>query len=208
MKATIILLSMFILRAVHVNAQIAYPESDEGTYVTISVNPILDGAPHKSANGNYIDLDASEFLTHAQGGLGHKFGDWRVEGRGVWSQLDINGLAELGSGDGKVTNLGLLGGLYRDWDLAGHGFDDAYIYVGSAVGAIRSSLRPADMLSDPNDWATAVTVDGGLILELNDSTNVNMGYQYMQVLNANFGSDEVSYGKHIGVIGLNFYRRR
>ena len=132
----------------------------------------------------------------------------RAEVRGIWTQFDINGLAELGSADSKVTNLGLLSGLFHDWDLTEHGFDDAYIYLGSTGGVIHSNLRPADMLSNPNDWAGAFTVEGGLILELNDSTNFNAGYQYMHVLNANFGSDKVNYGKHEGIVGVHFYRRR
>ena len=175
----------------------------------------------------------SKVVQSAEGGIGFKKDDWRFEGVLKWNRFHI-GTSRVHSvefaalpmmhedhdhehemmmpedivmmyraGMNHIDNLGFLGKVFKDWSLAGLDSDGANIYLGTGYGLLRS-----DGTMTESDWTSIFVAETGLLIELTNSTDVQLGYEFTHYGATEDGPFMVnSYKRHSAVVGFHVYRR-
>ena len=227
--------SLIETTGVHPHSNDPYNNPRQGIYFKGSINPILH-APNPQFALTFLGINIrgdipynSKVLQSAEGGIGFKKDNLRVEGVLKWNRfhtgtpqvhsVDFTALPMMIYEDlmmygdemmilpddmsNRLDNLGFLGKVFYDWDLAGAEFDGTHFYVGSGYGLLRSS-GPIT-----GDWTSIITAETGLLIQFTRSTDIKLGYEYTFYGKTEHGPVMVdSYERHSAVVGFHLYRKR
>ena len=123
------------------------------------------------------------------------------------------GIVGIGSFGAIADNLGFTGGLSYDYDRSQGGYDEIY-YFGSSIGLMRSRLSNGSNLlggesEDGDDWAPLHQVEGGLLLGVTESIDVQIAFQVMRIGgligfgDGTIGAPGTNYGTSVSDVSFN-----